>query len=223
MRIVKGPGIAIPQALAGEHMKTALLIALAFTLLAGSGCRNVTSLYVPPPDPWADRCEGEGCEDLVIFKVDEALYRGSQPTPEQFKALRNMEINTVVNLRRTHSDEEVAETLGMKYISIPIPAWDADERHIVEFLKVMRDRANHPVYVYCQFGGDRSGMIAAMYRVVVQNWEKEEAIREMSQGGYYFHPLWQNLIEDVREIDVQRVRGLSGISVSKTLMESSLR
>ena len=67
------------------------------------------------------------------------------------------------------------------------------------------------MFVHCQHGADRTGTATAVYRIVVEGWTKDEAIREMTQGGYGFHPLWANLIRYVRELDVDRLRREAGL------------
>jgi protein tyrosine phosphatase (PTP) superfamily phosphohydrolase (DUF442 family) len=191
----------------------ALRLLLCGLLLTGcrAAGRNIAPLHNPPPEHWSQRVEDEEFDGLVVFRRTDHLYHSGQPSPEQFKTLQQrLGIRTVVNVRRTHSEEKVVETLGMKYVWIPIPAWSLKQEHAVEFLKVMRDPSNHPVLVYCWYGGDRSNTLSAIYRVAVQGWSKEEAIREMTEGGNYFHPFWQNLVWTVREMDVQRVRLLAG-------------
>lgn len=36
-------------------------------------------------------------------------------------------------------------------------------------------------------GSDRTGTMCALYRIAVQGWSKEDAIREMTAGGFGFH------------------------------------
>jgi len=48
-------------------------------------------------------------------------------------------------------------------------------------------------------------MIAA-YRVIVEGWSKDEALREMTEGGFGFHPVWQNLIRYIRKLDVNAIK-----------------
>lgn len=38
--------------------------------------------------------------------------------------------------------------------------------------------------MHCKHGSDRTGLMSAMYRVVVENWSKEDALKEMTQGGF---------------------------------------
>jgi len=40
----------------------------------------------------------------------------------------------------------------------------------------------------------------------VQGWTKDEAIAEMTQGGFGFHEVWQNLVEYLRDLDVEKLK-----------------
>ena len=63
-----------------------------------------------------------------------------------------------------------------------------------------------PVLVHCKHGSDRTGMMVAVYRVVVQGWEKGAAVDEMTHGGYGFHAVWENLQDYVMALDVAGIR-----------------
>jgi hypothetical protein len=45
--------------------------------------------------------------------------------------------------------------------------------------------------------------MCAIYRIVVQKWTKQEAIREMTEGGFGFHEVWSNLPAWIDELDVE--------------------
>jgi protein tyrosine/serine phosphatase len=62
------------------------------------------------------------------------------------------------------------------------------------------------VLVHCRRGADRTGVMLAIYRVVVEGWTKADAIDEMTRGGYGFRPVWQNLVRYVEELDVEAIR-----------------
>ena len=53
---------------------------------------------------------------------------------------------------------------------------------------------------------DRTGMMVAIYRIVVQNWDKETALAEMAQGGYGFHTIWSNLQGYITHLDVAQIK-----------------
>ena len=45
-----------------------------------------------------------------------------------------------------------------------------------------------------------------MYRIIVQGWTKEEAIREMMEGGFGFHEIWDNLPAWIDQLDVESLK-----------------
>jgi protein tyrosine/serine phosphatase len=59
---------------------------------------------------------------------------------------------------------------------------------------------------YCHRGADRTGMMTAIYRVAVQGWTKEQAIAEMTQGGFGFYSGWRNLVRYIRDLDIERLK-----------------
>ncbi|MHC4690923.1 MAG: hypothetical protein ACYS5F_15040, partial [Planctomycetota bacterium] len=47
---------------------------------------------------------------------------------------------------------------------------------------------------------------SAIYRIFVQGWDKEEAIKEMTNGGFGFHSVWWNLVNYLKELEVEKIR-----------------
>ena len=60
--------------------------------------------------------------------------------------------------------------------------------------------------VHCQHGSDRTGTMIAVYRVIIDGWSKDDAVREMTNGGFGFHPMWQNLISYIKALDVDAIK-----------------
>ena len=161
-------------------------------------------------DPaWAVPIAAEGLPNL--HRVNGQLYRGAQPTAEGFRQLEKMGIKTVVNLRSFHSDRKRLRGTGLAYESIDMKAWHAENEDIIEFLKIVTDPARQPVFVHCQHGADRTGTVCAVYRIVVQGWDKEDAIREMQDGGFGFHKIWRGLPKYIRKLDVAAIRKKIGL------------
>jgi len=48
--------------------------------------------------------------------------------------------------------------------------------------------------------------MCAIYRIAVQDWSKDEAVEEMTKGGFGYHSIWQNLPNYIRNLDVQKVK-----------------
>ena len=69
-----------------------------------------------------------------------------------------------------------------KHCNGPDRVDDADVLHV---LRVVLDAQHEgPVLMHCKHGRNRTCLMAAKYRVVVQDWRKEDALREMQYGGY---------------------------------------
>ncbi len=117
-------------------------------------------------------------------KVSDALYRGSQPTPDGFKELKRMGIKTIVDTSFFTWSRDKLDGYGYRYINLPFNPNKPHEYPLIQFLKVMEDKENHPVFVHCLTGGDRTGAYVAAYRVHVQKWTKEKALAEMDVYGF---------------------------------------
>lgn len=154
------------------------------------------------PATWAQPVACPGVENF--FQVSPALFRGKRPAKEGLRELEKRGIKTVVNLKLTAADDVSGTRL--EAIRIPMESWRAEEAEVVEFLRIAVDPARQPVFVHCEHGADRTGTMCAIYRIAVQGWDKEQALREMTQGGFGFHPMWDRLVEYVRNLDVESIR-----------------
>lgn len=157
------------------------------------------------PPEWAQPLQVPGVPNL--FKVSAQLYRSAQPTAEGMRLFQARHgIKCVVNLRSFHSDEKALRDLPLKRERIRVKAWHPEKHEVIEFLRLVRDPANHPVLVHCQHGADRTGAMCAVYRIVVQGWTREAALKEMKEGGYGFHGIWKNLARWINHLDVEAIR-----------------
>jgi protein tyrosine/serine phosphatase len=128
--------------------------------------------------------------------------------------LKAMGIKTVLNLRSFHSDTHLVSSGEFKLARLHMKPWHAEDEDVVAFLKIAGDTNNLPVFVHCQRGADRTGMICAMYRVVLCGWPKDAAVQEMKEGGFAFNPGWENLANYVQHADVEALKKRAGL-VSK--------
>lgn len=161
------------------------------------------------PSSWAQAIGLEGVPNLHRVSAD--LYRSAQPSAQGMKNLKNMGIRTIVNLRSFHSDRDEIGKTDLGYERITMKTWHIDREEAVRFLRMVSDPHRAPVLVHCQHGSDRTGAMCALYRIAVQGWTREEAIREMSEGGFGFHRIWANLKKWIRIIDVQALKKEAGI------------
>jgi protein tyrosine phosphatase (PTP) superfamily phosphohydrolase (DUF442 family) len=164
----------------------------------------------PRPARWASPLEKPGLPNL--HRVNDGYYRGAQPTAEGMLELERLGVKTVVNLRAVTSDRDELGDAGLDYEHISFKAWHAEDEDVVRFLRIVTDAERKPVFVHCQHGADRTGMMTAIYRIVVQGWSKEDAIVEMTEGGFGYHSIWKNLVDYVWELDVERIAREAGIT-----------
>ena len=185
-------------------------LSLAILMLSVlSGCKkdpdNIPSSTLKPEQfTTAVKIDLPGCGNL--YKVSDTLYRGEQPTAEGFKELEKLGIKTVVNLRSLHSDRGELEGTSLAYEHIRMEAWDPEQEKIKAFLKIATDPAKQPVFVHCQHGADRTGTMVAVYRIVVEGWDKERAINEMRNGPFGFHEIFSGLPKFINELDIEALR-----------------
>jgi protein tyrosine/serine phosphatase len=118
-------------------------------------------------------------------EVTPTLYRGGQPTAQGFKALANLGINIVVDLRGSgNSESEQVAKLGMRYVSIPWHCPFPKDDAFARFLILLRENPGKKVFVHCRLGDDRTGMAIAAYRMAEEGWTAIQAKQEMEAFGF---------------------------------------
>ena len=127
-------------------------------------------------------------------EVSPTLFRGAQPTVLGLESLAKSGINIVVDLRfendRTWEREAVAR-YGMQYVGIPWSCHFPSDAITARFLAVAHENPDKKIFVHCEHGVDRTGMMIAAYRMAEQGWTSEQARREMVAYGFDFtHRTW---------------------------------
>lgn len=156
------------------------------------------------PARWSQPLELAGVPNM--HRVNAHIYRSAQPTAEGMQNLYDFGIKTIVSLRAYHSDSAEIGALPLKQEHIRIKTWSPRMADVVRFLRIVNDPQNAPVLVHCQHGADRTGTLCAIYRIVCEGWGKEEAVREMTIGGYGYHSIWSHLPRFVQKIDAEALR-----------------
>ncbi len=189
-------------------MKLIAVISIAALVLFNAAYGAETS-PASRPVHWAEPRQVKGAPNF--HKVSDTLYRSAQPSPEAMTSLKTLGIETIVNLRSFHSDRDDIGDAGLAYEHIYMKAWHPEEEEAVRFLQIATNPRRTPVLVHCQHGADRTGTMCALYRIAVQGWTKEEAIREMTQGGFGFHEVWKNLPDWFENLDIEAIKKKAGI------------
>ncbi len=155
-------------------------------------------------ESWAQPCQISGVPNC--FMLEPGLYRGAQPTKQGIKSLEDMGITNLLSLRTINTDNHLANATMISCHSVPINYLRIDERAVLKAVGIMQSPKSRPLLVHCRHGSDRTGLVCALYRVLVQDWTKEEAIEEMILGDYGFHTYFSNIVLFIRNLDVEKAR-----------------
>lgn len=123
-------------------------------------------------------------------KVNDFLFRGGQPKPEGIAELKKLGISLVVDLRMkggsVDSEQKRVEAQGMRFVNIPAGNFRGPtHEQIAQFLKLLRDNPGQKIFVHCNLGNDRTGVMIAAYRMAEQHWTPKQARDEMR--AFHFH------------------------------------
>jgi protein tyrosine/serine phosphatase len=154
------------------------------------------------------------------------IYRGARPGDEGLDYLATMGIKTEIDLQGgddigplSNPGESKADILeeraaaiadGIQFISISLsslnPDFDDQDHKIGQILNLISDPANQPVFFHCFHGEDRTGVVAALYRVIYQGCTEAQAHAEMIQDGHSKKLFW---IDDYLADSTQKFPPLS--------------
>lgn len=133
-----------------------------------------------------------------FYRVNDALYRGGQPSDDGFKRLTQLGIKTVLDLRdggeRAQAEELKARSAGLRYINMPMGGFfKPNDKRVAEVMSIISSAKHQPVFVHCRRGSDRTGTIIAIYRIEYDGWTSEDALEEAKRFGLGF---WQIRMRD---------------------------
>jgi protein tyrosine/serine phosphatase len=133
-------------------------------------------------------------------KVNDTYFRGAQPKASDYGDLAAIGVKTVIDLQKDgRADEKgLVERAGMQFVRIGMTTTDRPtEAQVAQFLKLVNDPANQPVFVHCAGGRHRTGTMTAVYRMTQDGWNADRAYSEMKQfrfEGFPDHPVLRNFV-----------------------------
>jgi hypothetical protein len=140
------------------------------------------------------------------------LWRGAKPDAGGAAALLSRQVSTVVNLELMHDDRDAFRdarpqapfSSNVEYFRIRdwepnvITAPNLLDSHVSNFIAIVKTQPK-PIYVHCRSGQNRTGVMVAAYRVLVEGASIDSAIAEMQK----YQGIWFKQ-------DAEYVRGLVG-------------
>jgi protein tyrosine/serine phosphatase len=118
-----------------------------------------------------------------FFKVDAHVLRGASPTQENIKWLANQGVKTIVKLD-DENPEESYWGLSVEYYPINKFGFDLSYEYVKQILaQIELSSKKGLVYVHCEHGADRTGLIIALYRIQ-HGWSLDQARDEMNDPRF---------------------------------------
>lgn len=156
------------------------------------------------PEKWAQPVPGTAVKNLN--RVTPQLYRSAQPDASGMRELEKLGVKTVINLRDLNDDKKEARGTKLRLHRVKMDAWHIEDEDVVRALALLRKKESGPFLIHCHHGADRTGVVCAMFRLVEQRWSREDAIRELKDGGYGFHTTWVNIPRYLEKVDIEKIR-----------------
>lgn len=121
------------------------------------------------PASWAQSLDSR----INLYRMAPDLYRSALPSARDWPALQALGIATVINFYQ-RSDEQWLKDPRVVQVHLPLRTDRIDDADVIEALRSIRQaQSRGRVLIHCKHGQNRTGLIAAMYRVIYQNWSKE--------------------------------------------------
>lgn len=157
---------------------------------------------------WAEPIEAPGLDNL--HRLDNDFYRSAQPESGGFKSAEKLGIKTIISIRETGEDADLdeKEPTDIKLIHMPLSTTKVTKEDVGRVLREVR-LAEKPVLIHCRHGSDRTGLISAFYRVLFENWSREEARAELYYGGFGHHTMFDNIPELVTQADLDAIKKIA--------------
>jgi tyrosine-protein phosphatase SIW14 len=138
-------------------------------------------------------------------QINARYYRGGQPEARDYADLAALGVRTIVNLTSDDAQAEepaLAKQNGLQYFQIPMTTHQPPTAaQLEEFLAIVDDPANQPVYVHCVGGRHRTGVMTAVYRMTNDGWSSDQAFSEMKKyqfGMDFLHPEFKKFVYEFR-------------------------
>lgn len=141
-----------------------------------------------------------------LYRMQPDLYRSALPSAAQQGELQQLKIATVINFYQ-RSDADWLSDASIRQVHQPLHADRIDDADVLQALRSIRlAQARGPVLIHCKHGQNRTGMIAAMYRIVYQGWSRQQAIDEMREGGFGGRERFEDAEDYLQQVDLPRFR-----------------
>ena len=192
--------------------------ALAFALL----CTLFGCVYISP-HTLRGACAYDLDSPIRNFCVvtPGTLWRGPRPDASDAQWLLDHGVRSIISLQLNdkrafeHASASPDLSRSLPYFQVPgfspfqvLSATHLDD-HVALFLAIMK-QAPKPIYVHCRAGVDRTGVVAAAYRVMIEGADPRQVSADMAR----WHSPWYR-------IDARYIRGLTPARQARILRKAA--
>jgi len=123
-----------------------------------------------------------------VLCLDDDFATGAQPVGDAYTKAAANGFRSVLSLRTANEGLDLArerakvESVKMRYFNIPVVSSAPQVQQADEFLRLARDKSNHPMLVTCA-SANRVGAFMMILRVIDQGWSEEKALQEAVRIG----------------------------------------
>ena len=168
---------------------------LAAILASASPWMSASTAYARPTASASGRVfavDNRECGIRNFREIEPGLARGGRLDDQGVAYLHSKGYKTVVAFWTSEGEKERLAKAGIELVSIPIKsnAFRSDtptKEQVEKFLAVTNDPAKRPLYFHCKAGRDRTGAMAAIYRMERNGWKVADATEEMKALGFRGH------------------------------------
>jgi tyrosine-protein phosphatase SIW14 len=186
------------------------------------------SLAFPAANRTVEASSSSTVGDIAKIRIDNFgrvnpnYFRGAQPKGQDYADLAALGVKTLINLTSDDADateKAMVEQAGLRYVQIPMSTHEPPtSTQLTEFLALVHDPANQPVYVHCVGGRHRTGVMTAAYRMTQDGWTAERAFEEMKQyrfGADFLHPEFKAFVYSYRAESADAAPAQAAVATSK--------
>jgi protein tyrosine phosphatase (PTP) superfamily phosphohydrolase (DUF442 family) len=142
-------------------------------------------------------------KDIYNYQfLTERLSSSGMPKAEQMKAAAEAGTQIVINLAPSTvrdalpNEDALVESLGMKYIQIPVDWNHPIRQNLDDFFQAMDEHKDQKVLVHCQ-ANYRASSFIMLYRVLRLGWKEEDAVQIMEKmWNPEDFPVWQKFLDE---------------------------
>ncbi len=199
LNLTKKPGMEI------FYFATALILLGLYLGFAPS--KAPTQISAPAPTAtsrqnWATPVD----KSFNLYEMSPTLFRSALPGRENLGLLQRLNVQTVISFIK-NDDKEWLGNAPVQTISLPMHADRVGDDDVLHVLRLtLQAEGRGPVLIHCKHGSNRTGLIAAMYRILIQGWSREEALEEMLHGGFGDLDDMEEAARYVKRADIDGIR-----------------